>query len=67
MGIPAVRCRVAQEGIRAVMEPIFAPTCHDRAQGFRRHRSCHTAMGQRGELHQHGYRGVGEADLERVL
>jgi group II intron reverse transcriptase/maturase len=64
LGIPAVRCRVAQEGIRAVMEPIFEPTCHDSAHGFRRHRSCHTATGQRTELPQQGYRGVVDADLQ---
>jgi retron-type reverse transcriptase len=46
LGIPAVRCRVAQEVIRALLEPIFAPTFHDSSHGFRRHRSCHTAMAQ---------------------
>ena len=64
LGIPAVRCRVAQEVIRALMEPIFAPTFHDSSHGFRRHRSCHTAMAQLVELHQHGYRVVVDADLK---
>ena len=64
LGIPAVRCRVAQEVIRALMEPVFEPTFHDRSHGFRRHRSCHTAMAQLGELHQHGYRVVVDADLQ---
>jgi group II intron reverse transcriptase/maturase len=64
LGGPAVRCRVAQEGMRALMEPVFEPTFHDRSHGFRRHRSCHTAMAQLVELHQHGYRVVGDADLQ---
>ena len=64
LGIPAVRCRVAQEVIRALLEPIFEPTFHDRSHGFRRHRSCHTAMAQLVELHQHGYRVVVDADLK---
>ena len=64
LGIPSVRCRVAQEVIRTLIEPIFAPTFHDRSHGFRRRRSCHTAMAQRVELHQQGYRVVVDADLK---
>jgi group II intron reverse transcriptase/maturase len=64
LGIPTVRCRVAQEVIRAVMEPICAPTFHDSSHGVRRHRSGHTAMGQLVEWPQHGYRVVGDADLQ---
>jgi group II intron reverse transcriptase/maturase len=64
LGIPAVRCRVAQEGLRALIEPIFEPTFHDSSHGFRRHRSCHTAMAQLVELHQQGYRVVVDADLK---
>jgi RNA-directed DNA polymerase len=67
LGIPAVRCRVAQEVIRALIEPIFERTFHDSSQGFRRGRSCHTAMAQLVELHQHGYRVVVEADLQGFL
>jgi RNA-directed DNA polymerase len=64
LGIPAVRCRVAQDVIRALIPPIFEPTFHDRSHGFRRHRSCHTAMAQLVELYQHGYRVVVDADLQ---
>ncbi len=63
LGIPAVRCRVAQEVIRALIEPIFEPTFHDHSHGFRRHRSCHTAMAQLVELHRQGFRVVLDADL----
>jgi group II intron reverse transcriptase/maturase len=64
LGIPSVRCRVAQEGIGALIEPLFAPTVHDRSHGFRRRRSGHTALAQLVELHQQGYRVVGDADLK---
>jgi RNA-directed DNA polymerase len=64
LGIPSVRCRVAQEVIRALIEPIFEPTFHDSSHGFRRRRSCHTAMAQLVELHQQGYRVVVDADLK---
>ena len=64
LGIPSVRCRVAQEVIRALIEPIFEPTFHDSSHGFRRRRSCHTAMAQLVELHQQGYRVVVDADLQ---
>jgi group II intron reverse transcriptase/maturase len=64
LGIPAVRCRVAQEVVRTLITPIFEPTFHDRSHGFRRHRSCHTAMGQLVELHQQGYRVVVDADVK---
>jgi RNA-directed DNA polymerase len=55
---------VAQEVIRALIDPIFAPTFHDRSHGFRRRRSCHTAMAQLVELHPQGYRVVVDADLK---
>jgi RNA-directed DNA polymerase len=64
LGIPAVRCRVAQEVIRALLTPIFEPTFHDSSHGFRRHRSGHTAMAQLVELHHQGYRIVVDADLQ---
>jgi RNA-directed DNA polymerase len=64
LGIPAVRCRVAQEVIRVLSAPIFEPTFHDSSHGFLRRRSCHTAMAQLVELHQQGYRVVVDADLK---
>jgi group II intron reverse transcriptase/maturase len=64
VGIPAVRCRVAQEVIRVLIEPIFEPTFHDSSHGFLRRRSCHTAMAQLVELHRQGFRVVVDADLK---
>jgi retron-type reverse transcriptase len=63
-GIPAVRCRVAQEVIRVLIAPMFEPTFHDSSHGLLRRRSCHTAMVQLVALHQQGYRVVVDADLK---
>jgi group II intron reverse transcriptase/maturase len=67
LGIPAVRCRVAQEVIRALIDPIFEPTFHDSSHGFRRHRSGHTAMAQLVAWHRQGYRGGVDAALKGFL
>jgi group II intron reverse transcriptase/maturase len=64
LGIPAVRCRGAQEVIRALIEPIFEPTFHDSSHGVRRGRSCPTAMAHLVEGHQQGYRVVVDAALK---
>jgi RNA-directed DNA polymerase len=61
LGIPAVRCRVAQEGLRALMAPLFAPTVPDSSHGFRRRRRGPTARAQRVESHPPGYWVVVEA------
>ncbi|TFH14970.1 MAG: group II intron reverse transcriptase/maturase [Lentisphaerales bacterium] len=64
LGIPAVRDRVGQEMLRALLAPIFERLFHDSSHGFRRNRSCHTAMK---ELMRHCRRGWGmwivEADI----
>jgi retron-type reverse transcriptase len=67
LGLPAGRGRVAQEVIRALIEPIFEPTLHDSAHGFRRRRSGHTAMAQLVERPQPGYRGGGGCGSQRLL
>ncbi len=46
LGIPAVRDRVGQEMLRALLAPIFERLFHDSSHGFRRNRSCHTAMNE---------------------
>jgi group II intron reverse transcriptase/maturase len=64
LGIPAVRCRVAQEVLRSLINPIFEPTFHDSSHGFREGRSCHTAMAQLVALHEQGYTVVLDADVK---
>lgn len=64
LGIPAVRCRVAQEVVRLLIDPIFEHIFHDCSHGFRRFRSCHTAMKQIAEYFRLGYRVVVDADIQ---
>lgn len=64
LGIPAVRCRVAQEMVRSLISPIFERIFHNNSHGFRRQRSCHTAMKQLTECYKQGYRYVVDADIK---
>jgi retron-type reverse transcriptase len=64
LGIPAVRCRVAQEMVRYLLNPIFERTFHDSSHGFREERSCHTAMELLLFYHRQGYRVLVDADVE---
>lgn len=64
LGIPAVRCRVAQEVVRVLINPIFEPLFHDHSHGFRPKRSCHSAMEVLVEYRSEGYRHVLDADIE---
>jgi RNA-directed DNA polymerase len=34
LGIPAVRCRIVQDVVRSLMEPIFEPLFHDHIKKF---------------------------------
>jgi group II intron reverse transcriptase/maturase len=64
LGIPAVRCRVAQEMLRSLISPIFERIFHNNSHGFRIQRSCHTAMNQLIEYYNQGYRYVVDADIK---
>lgn len=64
LGIPAVRCRIAQEVVRSVINPIFEPQFHDHSHGFRAKRSCHTAMEVLVQYRSQGYRYVLDADIK---
>ena len=64
LGIPAVRCRVAQEVVRSLIHPIFDPLFHDHSHGFRTQRSCHTAMELVVKYRSEGYRYVLDADIK---
>jgi RNA-directed DNA polymerase len=64
LGIPAVRCRVAQEVVRSLINPIFDAEFHDNSHGFRAKRGCHTALSQIVEYHKMGYRVVLDADVK---
>ena len=64
LGIPAVRCRIAQEVVRSLINPIFDPLFHDHSHGFRTGRSCHTAMELVVKYRSEGYRYVLDADIK---
>ena len=64
LGIPAVRCRVAQEVVRSLINPIFDAEFHNNSHGFREKRGCHTAIAQIVEYHKMGYRVVLDADVK---
>jgi len=64
LGIPAVRCRVAQEVIRSLINPIFDAEFHNNSHGFREKRGCHTAINQIVEYHKMGNRVVLDADVK---
>jgi len=64
LGIPTVRCRIAQEVIRMIINPIFERNFHNSSHGFRRHRSCHTAIKELLQYHKEGYKVVVDADIK---
>jgi group II intron reverse transcriptase/maturase len=64
LGIPAVRCRVAQEVIRRLIGPIFEPLFHDDSYGFRKERNCHMAIERVLQYAREGYRVVLDADIK---
>jgi group II intron reverse transcriptase/maturase len=64
LGIPAVRCRVAQEVIRRLIDPIFDKQFHNNSYGFRTGRNCHQAIEQVLEYAQQGYKYVVDGDIK---
>jgi len=64
LGIPAVRDRVVQTALRAVLEPIFEREFAEQSYGFRPKRSCKDALTRVDALLQAGYTWVVDADLK---
>ena len=64
LGIPTVRCRIAQEVVRRLINPTFEKVFHENSFGFRQHRNCHQAVEQTLELVQQGFRHVVDADIK---
>ena len=64
LGIPAVRCRVAQEVIRYLINPIFERIFHNSSHGFRKCHSCHLAIKELVEYYRQGYWVVVDADIK---
>lgn len=64
LGIPSVRCRIAQEVIRRLINPTFESRFHDNSFGFRTGRNCHQAVERVLEYAKQGYRYVVDVDIK---
>ncbi len=64
LGIPAVRCRIAQEVVRKLLNPIFEKIFHPMSFGFRPGRNCHQAITQVKKYLDDGYKWVVDADIK---
>jgi len=67
LGIPNVIDRVVQQAVRLVLEPMYEPTFHEASHGFRRGRSCHTAIARALGYVEEGYEWVVDIDLEKFF
>jgi group II intron reverse transcriptase/maturase len=64
LGIPTVRDRVAQEVVRALLEPIFEPHFSEFSFGFRPGRNAHQAVEAVRAAHAAGFKWVVDADIQ---
>jgi RNA-directed DNA polymerase len=64
LGIPAVRDRVVQTALRAVLEPIFERDFAEQSYGFRPGRGCWQALERVESLLQSGHLWIVDADLK---
>ena len=67
LGIPDVVDRVVQEAVRRVLDPLYEPTFHPSSHGFRKGRSCHTAIAEACEYLKEGREIVVDLDLEKFF
>ncbi len=64
LGIPTVRDRVVQTGMRMVLEPIFERDFAEQSYGFRPNRGCKEALRRVDDLLKQGYTWVVDADIK---
>lgn len=64
LGIPGVRCRVAQEVIRQLINSTFESRFHENSYGFRKGRNCHQAVERVMHYARQGYRYVVDVDIK---
>lgn len=64
LGIPTVKCRVAQEVIRRLINPTFEGRFHENSFGFRVGRNCHQAVERTLQYAQQGYKYVVDVDIK---
>jgi RNA-directed DNA polymerase len=64
LGIPGVRCRVAQEVIRRLINSTFESRFHNNSFGFRTGRNCHQAVERVLQHAEQGHRFVVDIDIK---
>jgi group II intron reverse transcriptase/maturase len=64
LGIPTIKCRVAQEVIRRLINPIFESRFHENSFGFRNGRNCHQAVERLLEYAKQKHRYVVDVDIK---
>lgn len=64
LGIPTVRCRIAQEVVRRLINSTFEKSFHNSSFGFRQDRNCHQAVEQTIDLAQQGFQWVVDVDIK---
>lgn len=64
LGIPSIKCRIAQEVIRRLINSIFESRFHDNSFGFRMGRNCHQAVERMLQYAEQGYRYVVDVDIK---
>lgn len=64
LGIPSVKCRIAQEVIRRLINSTFENRFHENSFGFRPGRSCHQAVERVMHYVQQGYKYIVDVDIK---
>lgn len=64
LGIPTVKCRVAQEVLRRLINSTFESRFHNDSFGFRTGRNCHQAVEQALQYAGQGHRYVVDVDIK---
>ena len=64
LGIPAVKDRIVQTAVKAVIEPIFEVRFHPSSYGFRPGRSCKDALREVAQLIENGHRYAVDAGIK---
>jgi len=64
LGIPSIKCRVAQEVLRRLINSTFESRFHDNSFGFRMGRNCHQAVERLLQYAQQGRRIVVDVDIK---
>jgi group II intron reverse transcriptase/maturase len=64
LGIPTIKCRIAQEVIRRLINSTFESRFHDNSFGFRNGRNCRQAVERVLQYAQLGYRYAVDVDIK---